>query len=61
MLESHIIRFSFRQAGFSTPTVGHFMVAAESALDAVRSIREAYKQFDVAVEYVARGPLGPAW
>jgi hypothetical protein len=61
VLSGHIVRYSFPQAYFDTPTVGHFVVFADSAAAAVQSVRDSFKAHFVTVEYVAPGRPGLAW
>jgi hypothetical protein len=49
----HIVRYSFKQANFDTPTVGHFAVVASDPAAAVSSIEHQYCGFAVRVEYIA--------
>lgn len=48
----HIIRYSFRQAFFDTPTVGHFTVEANDPASAVALIERQYRGYAVRVEYI---------
>lgn len=52
MEKQRIVRFSFRQTGFETPTVGHYLVPARSDAEAVEAIRKQRSGIDEAVEVV---------
>lgn len=49
-----IVRFSFRQAGFNTPTVGHYLVPSQSDEQAVEAVRSQCGGIYETVEVVAR-------
>jgi hypothetical protein len=53
----HIIRLSYQQAFFDTPTIGHFCVEAEDAAAAVSDIQRCYRHYLVQVEFIATLPL----
>ena len=48
----HLIRYTWQQAGFETPTVGHFAVAAKDPATAVAGIERQYRGYPVRVEYI---------
>lgn len=56
MLQAQIIRCSFKQAHFDTPTIGHFLVAAADGPSAIATVREQFAGYDVLVEFVATAP-----
>ncbi len=49
----HIVRCSYLQAFFGTPTVGHFAVAAENPAAAISAIERHYRGYAVRIEYIA--------
>jgi hypothetical protein len=49
----HIVRYSYQQAFFDTPTVGHFAVAAKDPATSVSAIERQYRGYAVRVEYIA--------
>ncbi len=54
MMKQRVVRFSFRQAGFDTPTVGHYLVPSRSDEQAVEAVRRQRNGIDETVEVVAR-------
>jgi hypothetical protein len=52
----HIIRLSYQQAFFDTPTIGHFCVEAENAAAAVSDIQRCYRDYSIQVEFIATLP-----
>jgi len=48
----HIVRYTFDQAHFSTPTVGHWAVAAVDGKAADAMMRAIYPDW-VKIEYIA--------
>lgn len=49
-----VVRFSFRQAGFDTPTVGHYLVPSRSDDEAVEAVRMQCGGIYETVEVVSR-------
>jgi hypothetical protein len=48
----YLIRFTWQQAGFPDPNVGHFAVMARDPASAVAGVRWQYRDYPVRVEYI---------
>jgi hypothetical protein len=53
-MKLHIVRLTYRQPFFDTPTVGHFIVPARDAASAICAIRRYYRDYEVEFIVLAR-------
>lgn len=48
----HLIRFTWQQAGFPDPNVGHYAVLAKDPASAVADVQRQFRGVSARVEYI---------